>query len=208
MKIPGERHMLRIVEILVLILLVGLTGAVMTAESLHVADLWLLEYIYALRSPIPFIFFSEITALGSATVIALVSLALGLALSIAGRMRMALGLLVAVFGSISTETLMKIIIERTRPEGFSDLLPTSYSFPSGHATASMALYGFIIYLLFMLFPKYRVLTGVLGGAVIALVGLSRLYLGVHYPSDVVGGYLLAFLWILIGARIVHWPRTR
>lgn len=111
----------------------------------------------------------------------------------------ALWLLVGVSGiSGLLANLLKILFTRTRPSHLLHLVTeASYSFPSGHANASMVLYGTLIALLPTLIPekKLRITLQVLLGIVIFLVGFSRVYLGVHYPSDIIGGFSLGAAWL-------------
>jgi len=202
----SARQSFLVLELMVVFLFIVVTAAVMLSQSLTDADLWVLGVLYATRLPFLFDTFSYITLLGNTLAITVAASAIGLFLLFTKRFSLAVGLAVATIGAASTEVTMKILIERVRPSGFSDLLPSSFSYPSGHATASMALYGFITYALLVVFPKQRVLILSLGAFFILSVGISRLYLGVHYPSDVLGGYLLAAVWIFIAARVMHLMR--
>lgn len=112
-----------------------------------------------------------------------------------------LPLIVAVCGSSLTTFLLKSIFERVRPLG-GLYMESTYSFPSGHATAAMALYGFLLYTIYK--HGHRPLKGfliALLSVLILLIGLSRIYLGVHYLSDVLAGYAIGLAWILIGAKL-------
>ncbi len=92
---------------------------------------------------------------------------------------------------------LKLFFAKPRPQLWHQLIvETSSSFPSGHALGSMVVYGFLAYLLATEFPRsarliYTVMTGL-----ILLIGLSRLYLGVHWLTDVIAGYLVGFLWVI------------
>lgn len=110
-----------------------------------------------------------------------------------------LALWVALSGSSATTYLLKIIIDRPRPVD-AIILEDSASFPSGHATAAVAFYGFLAYLLACQIKskKYRAPIILAGAILILLIGFSRLYLGVHYFSDVLAGYLVGLLWLLVG----------
>lgn len=100
-----------------------------------------------------------------------------------------------VLGVFVVNEVFKTIISRDRPIGASE---ASYSFPSGHSVLAMAFFGFIIWLLWrsMRDRKYwRWCLTVLFAALIALVGVSRVYLGAHYVSDVIAGWCLGFVWL-------------
>lgn len=196
------------VEIVVLVLFVALTAAVLLSHSLTLADEWILSLLFAVRSPFLFSLFSSITILGSAAVVIGIGVTAGLWLLATRRYAFFASFGSAVAGATLTEYILKLLIERARPVGFSALLPDSFSYPSGHATAALVLYGSLTYLLYLYVPQHRTLATSIGVCVIAGVGISRLYLGVHYPSNVLGGYLLATLWFFIGARVLHTLQKR
>ncbi|MEK7634974.1 MAG: phosphatase PAP2 family protein [Patescibacteria group bacterium] len=111
--------------------------------------------------------------------------------------------LIAIAGSTITTYLLKHILERARPAVEFMLYPeTGFSLPSGHATGAMALYGFLFYIIWKHDKHYlKKPFMILLVALILLVGISRLYLGVHYFSDVLVGYAVGFVWILIAIKI-------
>lgn len=105
-------------------------------------------------------------------------------------------------GSAATTYAIKHLFSRARPLTEAFYLETGSSFPSGHATFAMALYGFFIYITWKADEHHLKNPLIIFLAIlIFLVGLSRLYLGVHYLSDVLGGYLVGFIWILIGSAV-------
>ena len=99
----------------------------------------------------------------------------------------------SVGGAIIVNLALKLIFARPRPSVFPPLtVETSYSFPSGHTMAATALYGFLALLLWR---QRRWLYGMLVALLIPLVAFSRVYLGVHYPSDVLGALAVGILWL-------------
>ncbi len=117
---------------------------------------------------------------------------------------LALGLFVTVIGSGVSAYVLKLIVNRPRPFGILPaVVETSPSFPSGHATLSVALYGMGAYLLAKRYPSIAPLLYIAAAVFIVLIGLSRLYLGVHFPTDVLAGYLLGAFWIWIGIRVME-----
>jgi len=94
--------------------------------------------------------------------------------------------------------VIKLIIRRPRPEYIS-VIEHSFSYPSGHTMASATLYGFVIYLMIKSnIPKhYKIIYSCVLGLLILLVGLSRIYLGAHFFSDVFGGLLLSSIILLV-----------
>jgi undecaprenyl-diphosphatase len=121
-------------------------------------------------------------------------------------------LLAAIF-SAGTNQFVKEIIQRPRPA--ADLVDVfavlqSYSFPSGHVMFYLGFFGFIWYLVYILFKQSLIRSLVLGfvGGLILLVGMSRIYLGQHWASDVLGAYLLGGL-ILVGIILFYrWGKKR
>ena len=99
------------------------------------------------------------------------------------------------FGGAVLSTCLKVFFGKTRPALWdSPIVETTFSYPSGHALGSVVLYGFLAYLLRRRLPQYQ---GWIYGGAIALclvIGFSRLYLGVHWPTDLLGGYIIGFLW--------------
>lgn len=95
--------------------------------------------------------------------------------------------------------LLKRILQRPRPTEFRIVEETGYSFPSGHSMVSMAFYGYLIYLIYRYiknkYVKWTLIT--ILNILICLIGISRIYLGVHYTSDVLGGSLLSISYLVI-----------
>lgn len=94
--------------------------------------------------------------------------------------------------------LLKLFFMRERPSLIHLVEESSYSFPSGHATTSLLLYGTLFLLLphWLTHKRWQVLCQILLGLLIVLIGVSRVYLGVHFPSDVVAGFSFAAAWLL------------
>ena len=120
------------------------------------------------------------------------------------------GLLAAVSGSALTVQLGKHLFKINRPVQLSYYHMDSFSFPSGHATAAVAFYGMVFYLLIRNVKTVKAKSGLLitGLILILLIGFSRLYLCEHFLSDVLGGYLLGLLWLLLSLGIVLWKEDR
>ncbi len=103
---------------------------------------------------------------------------------------------IACLGGVILNTGMKLAFSKARPELWHRLITEkSFSFPSGHALGSIVLYGFLAYLLAVAYPKLAWIIYILAVVAIIAIGLSRLYLGVHWPTDVIAGYGIGFLWL-------------
>ena len=95
--------------------------------------------------------------------------------------------------------LLKRIVQRPRPTEFRIVEESGYSFPSGHSMVSMAFYGYLIYLIYKYVKnKYlKWISIILLSILICSIGISRIYLGVHYTSDVLGGFLISVSYLVI-----------
>jgi undecaprenyl-diphosphatase len=140
---------------------------------------------------------TDITSLGSASVLIFITAATIGYLLIAGNAAAALFVLVAVGGGQILSSVLKLGIDRPRPELVSHLVDVhTLSFPSGHAMLSAVTYLTLGALVARIVPSAALRIYVIGVAVLAtmLIGLSRIYLGVHWPSDVLAGWCAGFAW--------------
>ena len=91
---------------------------------------------------------------------------------------------------------LKSVFGKSRPDLWQSAIEeVSFSYPSGHALGSTVLYGFLAYLFATRFPQFSWLIYLFAVILIGAIGLSRLYLGVHWPTDIIGGYGIGFLWL-------------
>ena len=148
------------------------------------------------------------TSLGSIIVLSMVTLAVAGYLFLARRCASAALTLIAVFGGMALTELLKSAFARPRPDFVAHATQVfTASFPSGHASLSAIAYLTIAALLAQSQPllRMRVYIVSLAGLVTALIGFSRVYLGVHYPTDVLGGWCVGAAWALacwaIAARL-------
>ena len=112
--------------------------------------------------------------------------------------RSAIIMTVVMTGAVVLNYVLKVSFQRPRPLPYFDTpLPSSFSFPSGHSLFSACFFGIIAWLfasqMSYLFAKAGVWTAAI--VLILLIGISRVYLGVHYPTDVAAGFLAAFFWV-------------
>lgn len=101
--------------------------------------------------------------------------------------------------------LLKRIVQRPRPTDFRIVEESGYSFPSGHSMVSMAFYGYLIYLIYKYVKnKYlKWISIILLSILICSIGISRIYLGVHYTSDVLGGFFISISYLIIYISAVN-----
>lgn len=101
--------------------------------------------------------------------------------------------------------ILKNIFVRSRPLGIALIKESGYSFPSGHSMTSLAYFGLFIYLIYCsnLSKKKKVFLITLLCFLIFLIGISRIYLGVHYASDVIGGFILSIVYLVIFTHILN-----
>ncbi|OPG94463.1 phospholipid phosphatase [Chryseobacterium mucoviscidosis] len=104
-----------------------------------------------------------------------------------------------IAGSAILNTLLKLMFHRARPTIHRIIEVSGYSFPSGHSMAAFSLYGGLAFLIWKHIPTAvgRVLMIIVSAMFILMIGMSRIYLGVHYPSDVVGGYFMSGCWLAV-----------
>lgn len=178
----------------------AITEDVIHHDPLTQFDMTLLTWLRARATPTGYAVFNTISLLGSPATLGVLALGVG-ALMVARRRWIVLaGWAAAFVGGDILNAALKVAIHRPRPPYAADFLPgSSWSFPSGHAMSSLIGYGMLAYILLVVvrIPGRGAQIAVVLGTVllIAGIGLSRLYLGVHYFSDVLGGYAAGVLWL-------------
>lgn len=139
----------------------------------------------------------EITALGTGLVVGMVVAVASLFLSLTRHRYSALLLLVSTFGGLLLNVVLKMSFSRPRPQIIEwGTHAVTSSFPSGHAMSAAIVYGTVAYLAARLQERrwVRLLTMTVALLMIVMICLSRVYLGVHYPSDVLGGVFIGLAW--------------
>lgn len=157
-------------------------------------------FVYEFRTPSLTEFMKGATFFGSTGLI-IVALLASLTLFAKRHLRPAAWFLILVGSGAAANAILKKLVARPRPTLAPLIRETDFSFPSGHAMDSLIVYGAIAFLLMQLMPKsqYRLLAATMAVLIIAVIGFSRIYLGVHFPSDVLAGYLFGAGWLLVGA---------
>lgn len=180
-------------------------------NELSILDERILRFVASYRVAWLTITFVDITALGSFTVLGLATLGAAVALVRLADLRGALQLLFAAAGAGFWTFLTKQFFGRARPELVERLIEVQgYSFPSGHSAGAAT-----VYLAFAMVFTHHLRTLTSRGMLIvaacllaAMVGFSRVYLGVHYPSDVVSGLVFGSGWVLLLSAAFEWRRGR
>jgi membrane-associated phospholipid phosphatase len=214
MRAPGTRRrfadlplawLMLLVFALLLALFVGLADAVISANPMLAMDQSAASAMVPLRRPRWFHLFFLLTRLGDAELVLPLVGVLGLVLWKWRRGDLMRALWLTCYGAAFTTVVAKLAFARVRPPS-PEYPHFTYSFPSGHASTAMAFYGFAGYL------ALRSAAGLPGRAgaalvaamLVALVGFSRVQLGVHYLSDVWGGFLIGGLWVVAGIAFSEW----
>ena len=171
-------------------------------------DLYIDEYVYSLifklKSSDMTNIIKIITNIGGTIIIVVVTM---LSLFIFRNKKIDICIILNLLGIfILNNVLIKNIIARDRPTGINIIEENGYSFPSGHTAISTVVYGYLIYLIYNYVNNKKlkyVLISILS-IIILVVGLTRIYLGVHYTSDVIGGYLLGISYLIMFTYVTRY----
>ncbi|WP_338556300.1 phosphatase PAP2 family protein [Paenibacillus sp. KS-LC4] len=180
----------------VLFILIGLT---FQTPFVKMMDQWLIHYIQAFEAPSWTSIMKFLSFIGSVNVVIISSVPIILFLLFVWKSRReTLLFLIAVFGSALLNAGLKLLFQRARPSLNAIITEVGYSFPSGHSMNAFTFYGILTYLCWRHIPSEQARKWLLAFSSIMIVGigLSRIYLGVHYPSDVVGAYLISLVWLI------------
>lgn len=165
-------------------------------------DEQMIKLIESIRTHLLNKFFIFISSFGAVETILFIAFALTILLLMKMKKINIVALWVALSGSVLSAYILKLAVHRPRPlDGI--IKETSFSFPSAHAVLSLVFYGFMMYL-FLRTGKNRSVKLFVSASLsilIILIGFSRLYLGVHFLSDVIIGYFLGGLWFVIGIKL-------
>ena len=157
--------------------------------------------LFKIRTPLLTKIFLIITNLGSPYVLILLTL-----LSFLLKNKKLSFIITGNLGLITIiNQVLKFIVKRPRPSDLFLIVETGYSFPSGHSMVSLSFYGLLIYFIYKYFKnkKLKIFLITLLSLIIVLIGISRVYLGVHFVSDVISGFLLSLSYLIIFIKVIN-----
>jgi len=204
-----DPHIAKIKDLAAAAVLISSIGAILVALFIfgpHIVTLdhTLETWLASARTESLTHVFRWITILGNGYFVLISATLIGLVILLKKKIRVFVSFMVMLFGTAVSVQIIKLLVARERPS-LLHLLPSEslYSFPSLHAAAALALYSFLVWLACQHLPKgpTRKLIAYLALIIILAVGASRMYLGVHFLSDVLAGYLIGLMWLLIGTKI-------
>ena len=167
------------------------------AEETTEFDTAILQSIYEQHTPLLNKIMTGITFLGNGSTLIYLSCIVGIVLLISRKFASAFTLIIVTSGGIDLNIWLKNIYARVRPALWERIVDaTNYSFPSGHAMVSLIFYGFICYLLIVNFRSWTSIILFVTVSLILEIGFSRLYLGVHWPTDIIAGYAAGLVWLI------------
>ena len=181
-------------------LLVGLVEELLEADELILFDEAINQRIGLIHTDGMITVFNWITDLGGSVALTAVALVTTGLLWAHRRRHMIAPLWLTILGSQITTYAGKYVLARQRPEFVSEIAAATPSFPSGHTTSAVAVYGFIAYIVArdLMTARQRFEMTYWTAVLICLIGFSRILLGMHYASDVASGFLVGAFWLLLG----------
>jgi len=188
-----------VAAIATLLFFAWLSNEVLEGETRHF-DEATRNAVHELASPTLTATMRGISFTGSSLFLTCATVGIFIWLMLRGWQRDAWLLAITMVGAGILNTTLKLTFHRPRPVPFFNLLaPESYSFPSGHSLASFCFFGAVASILTARItnPKINLLTWICAATLVFLIGLSRIYLGVHYTTDVLAGYAAALIWIAV-----------
>ena len=204
-KIKNNRYIIYIsIPFLLIILLI--TAKVIAGRELYIDKLAYHLFIEKLRNDKLTTFMKLATKLSNPEVMIVIAIiSILFCIKLIKNKKLSLGIILNLAGITIINQILKFIFRRERPTGYRLIEMSGYSFPSGHAMASLAFYGLLIYITKRLVKnKYlKILLITLNIAIIILIGVSRIYLGVHYLSDVLTGYSISIIYLLITTKLLN-----
>lgn len=169
----------------------------MLEKDFNQFDMNVSEAVYQLRTPTLTYLMTDITALGSATQVVIMSL-VGIIFLLKKHKKESIVFSLALIMGILINGALKLLIQRPRPDLDPLIMERMSSFPSGHTMNAFIFFSLLSYFSYHFFKKkkWTLLITIFSAICILLVGFSRIYLGVHHPSDVLAGFIAGFWWFI------------
>jgi membrane-associated phospholipid phosphatase len=178
----------------------GITEDILTGDPFVLVDQWVLNHVLYFRTPVVTNIMMIFTQLGGWAVITTGSLVVTIYLLFRKRIDNLMAYIVAILGGNLLFLILKMVIHRGRPISETSLITAGgWSFPSGHAVMSVIFYGMVTYFIVRYIRSWRLRVFITMAVVFAvfLIGFSRIYLQVHFLSDVIAGYAGGFFWLTV-----------
>ena len=195
------KRYIKLVIVAALIFIFSLITRELLHDELIFFDTSVHDFVSDFESPLLTEIFKFISFLSSAPFLAILSILLFFIFK--NKKYGLLSLVNLIFVALLNQFL-KFIFSRPRPFEWMLTEESGYSFPSGHAMVSSAFYGMLIYLIWQtkINKKYKIILTIILSILIFLIGFSRIYLGVHYTSDVIAGFAISLGYLIIATSII------
>ncbi len=196
---------------LVLLLGFGIWTILVMKQPLNQIDQQVAAFVQSYESDMMTRFMMMFSFLGSTkTTIMIAALTMIILFAVLKHRSELLFFVAALGGAAAFNQLLKLLFHRERPTIYRMVEETGFSYPSGHTMGAMAMYGAIVFLLWRHIKSKKGRTVLIFVSVFAIImiGLSRIYLGVHYPSDIVGGLMASALWLSAVIWFYQWYLER
>lgn len=186
---------IRWVIAIILLIIVFIIAKNLSDDSINGFDSLIYGFISPTISPFYTSVYKFITNLVSVKFLVIVCLLLIILIK---RKMYNIFIILNLFNTITINTILKNIFSRERPIELMLIEESGFSFPSGHSMVSMSFYGFLIYLIWQtkIERRLKIIISILLGLIIITIDISRIYLGVHYASDVIGGFCISLIYLI------------
>ena len=200
-----KNYILSIISVLLIIIITIITTKIVIKKELLIDDIAYNYIVLNLRNNTLTPIMKLITKLSNTKILLIIAIILTIIVAIIKNIKIASLIPINLATIALINQGLKLIFHRPRPIGFRLIEISGFSFPSGHAMGSTAFYGLLIYLSYKLIKNkpLKIISIVINSLIIILIGISRIYLGVHYCSDVVVGTSLSIIYLIIFIYIIN-----